>query len=415
MAFVTPDPPTAAEEAALRGQLPAFHIAAAKAIARADILLIVTGAGFSAASGLSTYDTVRDEMAASGRDLSYNDLCNADLLRGGVASTTTSPPSDAVPERRLHKRARKADPTGIPDDEASRVALFYGFWGACYNAYRDATPHAGYSIIARWRAQLLDPDAHFFSLTTNVDGHWLRFVPEHVVEQFNGSSLRVRCVDRQCTLRLARARDPACPGGMWAVPDDWRARVDAERHVAPGGATLPLVAPRGGTGVGSAQPHDSAAFARNHPVCVSCGGRARPAVKMFNEYHTYVELPQRTQEEWRLGAEVVAKEMKQGKVKGRRSGGGPCRVVVLEIGCGVTVKTMRHASMKSAQCFAGESDADVTVIRVNPAFPMQRTRPGAQPGTGISATAVSGGTGPFTDSTSITCACHLKNEFLLTI
>ena len=29
--------------------------------------------------------------------------------------------------------------------------LFHGFWGAAFNEYRDATPHAGYDILRRWR------------------------------------------------------------------------------------------------------------------------------------------------------------------------------------------------------------------------------------------------------------------------
>ena len=92
-----------------------------------------------------------------------------------------------------------------------------------------------------------------------------------------------------------------------------------------------------------------------------------------------VELSQRSATSWLLESERVAKKMKRegGSVMSgggrRRGGGGACRVVVLEIGCGVTVKTMRHASTKAAQSFAaGGADATVTMIRVNPSYPLKR-------------------------------------------
>jgi hypothetical protein len=28
--------------------------------------------------------------------------------------------------------------------------IFYGFWGMCFNDYRDAIPHPGYGILSRW-------------------------------------------------------------------------------------------------------------------------------------------------------------------------------------------------------------------------------------------------------------------------
>jgi hypothetical protein len=34
--------------------------------------------------------------------------------------------------------------------------IFYGFWGTCFNEYRDATLHAGYDILRRWVRQRFD-------------------------------------------------------------------------------------------------------------------------------------------------------------------------------------------------------------------------------------------------------------------
>jgi hypothetical protein len=29
--------------------------------------------------------------------------------------------------------------------------LFYGFWGKCWNDYRDTIPHEGYNIMKKWK------------------------------------------------------------------------------------------------------------------------------------------------------------------------------------------------------------------------------------------------------------------------
>lgn len=29
-------------------------------------------------------------------------------------------------------------------------ALYYGFWGQCYNLYQGTLPHHGYAILASW-------------------------------------------------------------------------------------------------------------------------------------------------------------------------------------------------------------------------------------------------------------------------
>jgi len=87
---------------------------AAKCIHDADVLLLVTGAGFSADSGLAVYGDVAKVDAYNELGLKYHDICTPDWLY---------------------------------DDPA----LFYGFWGQCFNDYRKTQPHEGYEIIARWR------------------------------------------------------------------------------------------------------------------------------------------------------------------------------------------------------------------------------------------------------------------------
>ena len=69
---------------------------AAAAIADADVLLVATGAGWSADSGLAVYKDVEDVDAYRERKKTYHDLCNPRVL--------------------------DEDP-----------ALFHGFWGGCFN------------------------------------------------------------------------------------------------------------------------------------------------------------------------------------------------------------------------------------------------------------------------------------------
>ena len=63
--------------------------------------------------------------------------------------------------------------------------LFHGFWGRCFNDYRDTEPHDGYGIVAGWRdkffrntptATALAAESNgtpgaFFAFTSNVDAH----------------------------------------------------------------------------------------------------------------------------------------------------------------------------------------------------------------------------------------------------
>ncbi|KAJ1637600.1 hypothetical protein T492DRAFT_1140470, partial [Pavlovales sp. CCMP2436] len=88
--------------------------AAADAIIRCDYLLIAAGAGFSADSGLAVYKDIADVPTYRAAGLTYAELC---------------------------------DPLWLAKDPA----LFYGFWGSCFNSYMLTSPHAGYGVLARWR------------------------------------------------------------------------------------------------------------------------------------------------------------------------------------------------------------------------------------------------------------------------
>ena len=99
---------------------------AAAAIRQSDALLLMTGAGWSADSGLAVYADVACMPAYLERGLTYRDLCDPGWLE-------------------------------------KEPALFLGFWGTCFNDYRNTVPHEGYQIVARWRDR-------FFRHTSAVAG-----------------------------------------------------------------------------------------------------------------------------------------------------------------------------------------------------------------------------------------------------
>merc|ERR550532_1269702 len=109
-AISRPEPDT---EARLKDNLDSTCAEAARLIGRADVLLLCTGAGFSADSGLAIYADVAKIPVYARRKLEYSDICVPHWLR-------------TEPE------------------------LFWGFWGQCYNDYRDTAPHEGYAIIDSW-------------------------------------------------------------------------------------------------------------------------------------------------------------------------------------------------------------------------------------------------------------------------
>eukprot|EP00435_Cladocopium_sp_Y103_P017640 s948_g4.t1 len=162
----------------------------ALALKRADVLLLCAGAGFSADSGLPTYEEIANVKAYQDLALKYNDICR--------------------PEWMAH------DPE-----------IFYGFWGSCFNDYRDTQPHEGYNIIRGWRdtfcsrrlsqqmsaalaqEMALIPSAQrqpepyqvegnaggFFVYTSNVDAHCHDYFEPYEVRECHGNTESVKLVE----------------------------------------------------------------------------------------------------------------------------------------------------------------------------------------------------------------------------
>jgi NAD-dependent SIR2 family protein deacetylase len=180
-------------------------------------------------------------------------------------------------------------------------ALAWGFYGHRLERYRRTTPHEGFSWLRRW-AQAR-PHGHFV-FTSNVDGQFQKagFAEERVIE-CHGSLLHFQCVK------------PCC-AATWPAPAELPFTVDSVTMRATG----------------------------ELPLCRSCGGLARPNVLMFDD------------ESWSPGRTSTQQVRFQTWLRSLARG----RFVVIELGAGTRVSTVRTASERMAA--AGR----VPLIRINP-------------------------------------------------
>jgi len=102
--------------------------------------------------------------------------------------------------------------------------------------------------------------------------------------------------------------------------------------------------------------HDSVGFTSNHPTCPHCKGLARPAILMFCDSQWIPDSnAKRRYSNWKNCVGELLAENKD------------LKVVVLEIGCGIRVPTVRFQSERYVSDLpAGQC----TLIRVNPDYPM---------------------------------------------
>lgn len=160
--------------------------------------------------------------------------------------------------------------------------LAWGFYGHRLGLYRDTVPHAGFAILRRWMDAM--PNGGFV-LTSNVDGQFQKagFDPARIVE-IHGSIHAMQCLR-------------PCSDNTWSAapftPD-----VDT--------AACRLVG--------------------ELPRCPRCGGLARPNILMFGDRG------------W-LGAHYEGQER---ALDGWVARAG--RVVVVEIGAGTAIPTVRMLS-----------------------------------------------------------------------
>ncbi|CAN7770425.1 Sir2 family transcriptional regulator [Caballeronia sp. LjRoot34] len=181
---------------------------------------------------------------------------------------------------------------------AEHPELAWGFYGHRLKLYRETVPHEGFAILRRWADRM---SRGAFVFTSNVDGQFqnARF-PENRVHECHGSIHALQCLN-------------VCSSDTWLAE---------EFHPLVNEKTSELVSPM--------------------PRCPRCGALARPNILMFGDW-AWIDVPYEKQRE-RLEAWIATVQ----------------RLVVVELGAGKTLPTVRRFS---------ERNARQRLIRINPREP----------------------------------------------
>ncbi|EAT16807.1 NAD-dependent deacetylase [Desulfuromonas acetoxidans] len=177
----------------------------------------------------------------------------------------------------------------------------WGFYGHRTNLYRETVPHNGFSLLQKW-INTLGLDS--FVVTSNVDGQFQKagFDVERIVE-VHGSIHHLQC-QRPCRR------------------DIWRNNEEI--------------------------PVDFTTMRAQHlPHCPHCGEIARPNILMFGDFS------------W-IGDRSAAQEKRFNEFLIRHNGK---RLVIIEMGAGTAVPTIRHLTQTLAQ------KPNAIAIRINPREP----------------------------------------------
>ena len=181
-------------------------------------------------------------------------------------------------------------------------ALAWGFYGHRLNLYRHAIPHQGFDILRQWGDRMLLGTRVF---TSNVDGQFQKAgFSEEQIHECHGSIHHLQCMN-------------ACKSCCWSA-NGFDPVVDTE--------TCRLL--------------------NSPPLCPQCESLARPNVLMFNDWNwvpQHSESQSRSENKW---LKSIADSQ--------------ARVVVVELGAGTTIPSVRHFSHRISHEFGGR------IIRINP-------------------------------------------------
>lgn len=184
----------------------------------------------------------------------------------------------------------------------------WGFYGHRLALYRNTVPHAGFGLLRKWGEAM---QRGYFVFSSNVDGqfHKAGFDPL-LIDECHGSIHHMQCLR-------------PCSQAIWPATG-FEPTIDAAR--------CELLSPL--------------------PACPHCGGMARPNILMFDDWH------------WAAARREIQAQRRQSWLYEAR-----CPVVV-EIGAGVNIATVRHFAHRAVLQHAG------SLIRVNPREPHIGNLPG---------------------------------------
>ena len=289
-----------------------FHRAAMK-LQQANYLLITTGAGFSADSGLQTYECAPVE---------YRDMCNPFKL--------TKEPYN-----------------------------FQKFWLNFTRSYMDTKAHIGYEVLDQWcngdqlknlkrssnNSDNNNVPVPWYVYTSNVDNHFNRFSSfKETLCAIHGSALQFRCA---CGIGYADGQPRM--GGEW---DKWNEKTKSSTDACKQ-TTLQM-----SQGILQDISSSDEIFS-----CTYCNQPMRPNVLMFHDTDDNVlrgiNIQRERYQTWEalVEEEVATKNM---------------NLVILELGCGTKVPAVREESeevlldtAKKIKSHEG-SKGSVCLIRINP-------------------------------------------------
>ena len=185
-----------------------------------------------------------------------------------------------------------------PEAFSTQPQRAWGFYGHRLNLYRQTQPHAGFQILKSWGDTMIQGSAVF---TSNVDGQFQAAgFDQDNIQECHGSIHHLQCMT------------PCCKE-IWSA-DDFKPDVDVENCLL-----LNAV-----------------------PTCPHCGGMARPNIMMFSDWDWMgyrQDAQDRRMEHWLSGAN---------------------RPVVVEIGAGTAIPSVRHFSHHIIHNFGGR------LVRINP-------------------------------------------------
>mmetsp|Transcript_62354 Transcript_62354/g.115732 ORF Transcript_62354/g.115732 Transcript_62354/m.115732 type:complete len:359 (+) Transcript_62354:1-1077(+) len=292
---------------------------AAKAIEKADALLITTGAGMGVDSGLGTF-------------------------RGRNAGVW--PPLKAL--------RRDFSEMSTPRWFNTDPRLAWAFWHFRHEAYTKGSPHAGYDILSKWA----NSKTHgYFSVTSNIDGHWERTkgIKASRVYECHGALTHMQCVEDDGRIWKT---DPEQIGSL-QVPD-WDVTPGEEVEAKVSAKWVPAKVGEDGASIFSMQgdPLQAEGVRRKGgqdlmrvvegcplPAAPESSAAARPNVLMFGDWGVNVSRIQNQGEAF------------DSWVRGLL---GTANLAIIEIGAGLTVSTIRHISETTLRQVSNS-----TLIRIN--------------------------------------------------
>jgi len=180
----------------------------------------------------------------------------------------------------------------------------WGFFGHRYNLYSKTLPHLGYHIMLNLAKK---KKYGYFVYTSNVDGHWSKVgVPDNKLTECHGSIHYLQCTKE-------------CSFDIWPATNNFT-NIDVNEKTFR--ASNPL------------------------PMCKNCNNLARPNILMFDD-SSWIWKRNETQYneflKWKRNLKL------QDNIK----------LVVIEVGAGKDIPTIRNLSENIVQDFKG------SLVRIN--------------------------------------------------